>query len=157
MLNIKLKLDLGELTETQAEMIQKSSIEWAIATTRNDKILIEAVVHQQSCIEGIAQLLAERNPLILGGWKQDGLPLNKEYKITRGEVEEDNIVEIVDILDEDGNPIENPYPFQETEYLELMPDIVEYGGDMEIISSVRPTEPKVLLLFGGWEASNFEV
>lgn len=151
MISLTYSLTEGELTEEQSEAISQYAVQWVKINTRNGRTMYDSIVDIEliDTLNGFLDHIG-REPVIIGGWKKDGLAINKEYKITIDE-EGNETKEIVDILDEEGNAIENPYPFQEAEYISLMPDIVEYDEDGNVIGGERPTEAKQLHSFGGWD------
>lgn len=155
-LSLTYSLSEGELTEDQKEAVGQYAVQWVEVNTRNGRTMFESIV-SEDLIPILNGFLTEigREPIIIGGWKKDGLPKGKEYQTTTDD-EGNTTTEIVDVLDEDGNPIENPYLFNETEYLELMPDIIELDEEGNEISNTRPTEVRQLHSFSGWQMRNYE-
>ena len=147
MLNIKFSLIEAPFLPEQNEVVEQSTIHWSTRATVDGRHLVECIVQEsdiQTLLDAFSVPDNDLKPLVLGGWKQDGLPVNCQY--TQNEEGEQ---EIAFILDENKEPMIDPFPFLRAEYMAFMPDIVGYEEGEEV-SREPATEPSELLKFGGW-------
>ena len=61
--------------------------------------------------------------------------------------------EVIGIWDMEGNILTN-YPFNKTSYVPYMDDINTYDEEGNLLTSVRPTIPKPIMIFGGFNSPN---
>ena len=159
-LNIIFSLDesLIEMTEEEKRFIHSRSIQFEQISTRNSRTMYSALIPSIDKIDIFKLAYAGRNPIMIGLWNISGLQFGKKYVYTYnddGAVINTQIANDI-TYDEEGNQIVNPCPLNTTEYINLMPDIIECDIEGNIINTTRPTVAIEIHKFSGRADKRFD-
>ena len=133
----------GEELEAFCEVMCKYFIEHYKINEINGKDLFIGLIKDHSDITNFFSEISQYNPIQIGLYKQDGLPVGVEL-VNVGTKEEPS-------YEEQGTP---ELAFNSTEYISLMPDDVEYDNNGEVVSTSRPTVARPLSGFAGWKTES---
>lgn len=134
----------GEELEAFNEILNKYFIQHYKINHRNNQDLVIAIIKDCSNCCSFCDEISAYNPVIIGSYQVNGLPVGITL-INTGTEEEP-------VLEETGTAIN---AFNSTKYLELMSDEHTYNDEGEILTSVRPTECRPLSGFAGWVTEEF--
>ena len=108
------------LPEESLSEISKRTGEWVIISKRNGRQLVDAVVEPGKFAE-IEALLADLAPTVYGVWDNNGQPT-----------------------------MQDTYPQNSTDYLDMLPDLIQTDEEGNITSTTRPETPNFIHSFAGW-------
>jgi hypothetical protein len=132
----------GEELEAFNEILATYFIQHHRINHRESQELIIGLIRCIDDCGDFCKAIAIYNPIIIGAYKVDGLPLGVEnVLISEATEEEDAVYELQGTA---------TYTFNDVKYLDLMPDEHTYDAEGNILTTTRPTVCKPLAGFAGW-------
>lgn len=157
-----------EYRELLSQLMKEYLMEFSYISAINDRELYYVVLRDANRIEdreveiengstitqiGLLTVMTSRNPEVLGVWDIEGTPLGQTKNITPATYDEEGEQLMEEIITYDGSPT---YPFNKSLYMPYMADINTYDEEGNILTSTRPTEPKPIRLFSGFQPPKME-